>query len=356
MITLNKNPAIGNIKEILVIRRDNIGDLVCTTPCFNTIKKNIPEARLAVFVNDYNMETIYRNPFVDSLYFYQKSKHSKNLLSKIKSLIKRAITTYRLRQENFDVVILAGSKFSRYALRSAKLIKPKYIISYGEEHEGSGVDYLLPPIPQDEAHEVEAVNKLLEPLGINSPPEKALVVPDQQKVDNIQEWLRAEGINTTLKTIGIHISARETERQWPTEKFAEFIQQISKTNNFNYLIFWAPGAPNDPHHPGDDDKAAFLKQQIQNKQIAFCRTTGLSELIAGIACTDLMVCSDGGALHIAAGLGKPVLGFFENNPNKTKHWYPWGVPHEITTSEEYTVETISVDAAVAAFNKLLHSL
>ena len=39
------------MKQILVIRRDNIGDLVCTTPLFTALRRRFPDAWIGAFVN-----------------------------------------------------------------------------------------------------------------------------------------------------------------------------------------------------------------------------------------------------------------------------------------------------------------
>ncbi|MBI3715416.1 MAG: hypothetical protein HY255_05435 [Betaproteobacteria bacterium] len=39
---------------LLVIRRDNIGDLVCTTPLLAALRTHFPQARIEVLANSYN--------------------------------------------------------------------------------------------------------------------------------------------------------------------------------------------------------------------------------------------------------------------------------------------------------------
>ena len=61
--------------KIIVIRRDNIGDLVCTTPLFRTLRRHYPEARIVALVNDYNAPVLDRNTDIDEVFFYTKAKH-----------------------------------------------------------------------------------------------------------------------------------------------------------------------------------------------------------------------------------------------------------------------------------------
>ena len=61
--------------KILVIRRDNIGDLVCTTPLFAALRQHYPHARIDALVNSYNGPVLAGNPDLDHVYVYSKYKH-----------------------------------------------------------------------------------------------------------------------------------------------------------------------------------------------------------------------------------------------------------------------------------------
>ncbi|MHB8536282.1 MAG: glycosyltransferase family 9 protein, partial [Sulfuricaulis sp.] len=49
-------------RRFLVIRRDNIGDLVCTTPLIHALRQRYPKARLCLLVNSYNRPVVENNP------------------------------------------------------------------------------------------------------------------------------------------------------------------------------------------------------------------------------------------------------------------------------------------------------
>ncbi|HTL26250.1 MAG TPA: lipopolysaccharide heptosyltransferase family protein, partial [Burkholderiales bacterium] len=61
--------------RILVIRRDNIGDLVCTTPLLHALRLQLPDAYLAALVTQYNVAVLARNPDLDAVHSYTKAKH-----------------------------------------------------------------------------------------------------------------------------------------------------------------------------------------------------------------------------------------------------------------------------------------
>ncbi|PJA81644.1 MAG: glycosyl transferase, partial [Nitrospirae bacterium CG_4_9_14_3_um_filter_44_28] len=39
------------MKRIIFIRRDNIGDLVCTTPAIRAVREKYPDAKIGILVN-----------------------------------------------------------------------------------------------------------------------------------------------------------------------------------------------------------------------------------------------------------------------------------------------------------------
>ncbi|MCK7500105.1 MAG: hypothetical protein MZW92_64610 [Comamonadaceae bacterium] len=48
--------------RILIVRRDNIGDLVCTTPMIRMLRRHHPDAWIAALVTRYNAEVLAGNP------------------------------------------------------------------------------------------------------------------------------------------------------------------------------------------------------------------------------------------------------------------------------------------------------
>ena len=61
--------------RFLIIRRDNVGDLVCTTPLLESMRARLPHAWLGALVTTYNAEVLARNPALDQLFIYEKLKH-----------------------------------------------------------------------------------------------------------------------------------------------------------------------------------------------------------------------------------------------------------------------------------------
>jgi ADP-heptose:LPS heptosyltransferase len=99
-----------NIKKILVVRNDNIGDLILTTPALEALRLSFPDAFLAVLVADYTKEAVEGNPHIDKVYSYEKAKHSKS--NKLMAWLRQWRVLREIRAEHFDVALGIRSSFS----------------------------------------------------------------------------------------------------------------------------------------------------------------------------------------------------------------------------------------------------
>lgn len=319
------------MKKILLIRRDNIGDLVCTTPAFAALRQHYPDAQIGALVNSYNAEVLRGNPNVDHVFVYQKLKHAGGLANRIKALVQRLKLIVQLRRWQPDATILAKSSYDRHGLNFARQIGAKNIIGFVPDDLSQAKD--MPDIqlktPEFTAvHEVEAVNQLLAPLGIEDALGPLQVFPDVNALAQLKQQLP----NAT-KRIALHISAREPERRWGNDNFIVLAKHILETQpDTQILLFWSPGKADDPHHPGDDEAAAQLIKALSSDRLIPMPTKNLTELIAALSLCDLFIGTDGGALHLAVALNKKILAMFENKPDKLNHWYPWRVENRVVHS------------------------
>ncbi|MBK7766696.1 MAG: hypothetical protein IPI44_11590 [Sulfuritalea sp.] len=63
-----------------------------------------------------------------------------------------------------------------------------------------------------------------------------------------------------------------------------------------------------------------------------------------------MIYADGGAMHIAAGLRKPIVCLFGNSD--ATRWRPWHVPHMLLQPLSRDVADICVEEVLAAWRNL----
>lgn len=343
--------------KILLIRRDNIGDLVCTTPAIAALRARYPDAEIGALVNSYNAEVLRGNSNLNHVFVYQKLKHAGSLGARIKALWERLALIVRLRFWQPEVTILAKASYDRHGLNFARQIGAKKIIGYVPDdlNLAKGLPDVRIPTPEfTSVHEVEAINGLLKPLDIEDALGPLKVYPEEKAVASLLGRLPP-----AKKRIALHISAREPERRWGAENFIALAQYILQTQeDTEILLFWSPGTADDPHHPGDDEAAAQLINTVDSDRLVPMSTQNLTELIAALSLCDLFIGTDGGAMHLAVALNKKVLALFENLPGKLNHWYPWQVQSRIVSgSNELHPEVSQITQAqvFAALDDLLQN-
>ncbi len=316
--------------RILVVRRDNIGDLICTLPIFEGIRRHYPNARIGALVNSYNAPLLDRNPYLDRIHTYVKSKHRPDagMLALVRD---RFNLVAGLRKEHYRVVLHAGSQ-PRSEMRNLTRLAG---IAEQVLDQGTG----------QPVHEVERVYGMLCALHIPGPPPAPRLTLAPQAIASARDALASRGYG---QAIALHISARENENRWPLENFAALIRKGTE-HGHRFVVFWSPGDASRPEHPGDDARARELLDRCQGLPVLGHPTPDLLTLAAALAVVRTLVGSDGGHVHIAAAVGTPVIGLYCNH--KVSQWRPWGDGHTVLSTK--CVGDITVDAVFDALRQHL---
>jgi heptosyltransferase-3 len=311
--------------RILIIRRDNIGDLACTTPLLAGLRAQLPRAWLGALVTTYNAEVIARNPAVDELFVYEKLKHrSTGLISHFRS---RLGQLSRLRQQRLDCVMVPAP--SPQSLKLARSLKPGQVIA-------------APTTFPARLHEVERTFELARSLGVAGAPGPLQVFADGEKASELAQRV-GNGPFTA-----VHISARRPAQRWPLERYAALTAQLARQGGV--MLLWAPGSNDNPRHPGDDEAARQIVALASNPAVVPVATPDLKTLIAALSLARRVICPDGGAMHLAAALGKPVVALFGDSP--VNRWRPWGVPYRVVQPESRNLADLALEPVLEALQAL----
>ncbi len=327
----------GRSPRILVIRRDNIGDLACTTPLLRALRAQLPDAYLSALVTQYNAAVLAGNPDLDALHSYTKAKHRADGDGLLGIYARRLKQVMNLRGERFDWVLLPGGPQAS-SMRTARWIRAERMLVRDEQDAVAG------------PHEVEQCCNLLPRMGLRYETPALQLGADPAEGAQIGDRMRAKWPNRPPSVIGLHISARKVRQRWPVERFIELARRLHATKQAAIMLLWAPGSADDPLHPGDDEKSAAIVSALPDVPILPVSTARLEVLIAALAQCDRLVCSDGGAMHLAAALGKPIVCLFGNSD--AARWRPWGVRYELLQPPSRNVADIAVDEVLAAYGRL----
>lgn len=276
------------IKKVLVIRLDHIGDMVLTTPVFKTLKSNYPDAEVHVLCRSLTKDVIANNPNVDRIiefdpwWFQRKdAKHGKN-----RSVIGK------LKSENYDIILEPHGDPRNIKL--ANRIGPKsYKIGYGVR----GFGFLLNKVIEYKInkHIIDRNLELAKPFCSDVGGEMELF-PEKECTNRMKKHL-----NQYKKTVIVNPGTGRENKKWENKKWARVIDQLAKDD---VQIILAGN--------GDEEAkdAAEIKGMIDAKTIDLINKTGISELIALTSLADLVIAPDTGIIHIARALGVPSIGLF----------------------------------------------
>lgn len=322
--------------KVLVIRRDNIGDLVCTLPMLSRLREAWPDAWIGALVTSYNAEVLHDNPELDAVFRYTKAKHLASGESALGAMLARLRQLWQLRRIGIDLVLLPAGGSQASARRMARLVGARRVLAQDD-------------VPADPAglHEVLRTANFLRELGLpHTRLPAARIVPHASLLADARVKL-GEG-----RVLGIHISARKPSQRWPVAHFVELIQRLHREHPaLRFGLFWAPGASDNPLHPGDDAKARQILEACPDLPVVPMKSHTLAGLIGGLAACSQVLCSDGGHMHLAAALGKPIVCLF--GKSDAERWHPWGVPYRLIQPASQEVKDISIDEVFAAVEGLI---
>lgn len=294
-----------DIKKILVLRPDMIGDLMLITPALSALRKKFPQAEITLLIQSYTKDAVKNHPDIDKLIEVPKrgfgnTKKFFELLDKIK-------------KEKFDLAINYYNEFPYAFLGYAAGIpyrlgdKSKILI---------GWMYNLAAFQQWRdytRHEVEQNLALLRPLEITEQnlPMKTAVNP-QAKESVLQK------IPSRRPLIVVHLGTGGGNKPYLPEYFAKTIDLLKEKLKGEVVITGAKR---------EQEKADKVMELCKNKPVNLVQNTTLEELIALIGECGLFIGVDSGPLHIASALKRKIIAIFPSKEVKPSKWGPWQAEH-----------------------------
>lgn len=336
------------MKNILVIRRDNIGDMVCTTPLLEGLKRAFPEATLTLLVNKVAEDVIKHNPHVDRLYVYKKAKHRGKNETTLGIYWQRLKIIVSLRKTHFDATILANPVPCKYSLRLAKMVGARNVI--GAAQQNLRLDHAFQKSDFNGEHQVEHTYSYLSALTDVLPAVPAVNI----YLSACERETAGQRVSTLFPKLsniyGVHISSRSPKRRWPLELYAAFINKLLEDEQAQVLVFWSPQGTLDKHDKGDAARSDELMKLVDSSRVARYPTASVRELVAGFDRCEQILCSDGGQMHLAAGLHKKQVVFFGDT--KISLWHPWSGEYRIMQTTSGECRDVSLETVWQAWQQL----
>lgn len=301
-----KPPPLQDVKKILVIRLDHIGDVVMTRPAIRTLHKKFPNAEIDLLVDE----------GVAPLFESAKEIHQ----------VMRAQSTWFSRNSNFSQQWRAFWRLARHLAKFGYDLAIDFrgdvrnillmVLAHIPRRLGFGVTgggFLLtePCVYDRTIHQVLLNLKILSPFHV---PQDNKLLPFEYSSEKSREfWERIGELPTTaLPRVAIHMGSAMTAKRWDTDSFRALIQKLDRENLAQILLL---GTESDRENLPD------LKLDTANLLDLRGRTL-LEDLPVLFDVCDVFVGSDSGPAHIAAAQGLEVV-LLASGTNDIRLWYPW---------------------------------
>jgi heptosyltransferase-3 len=339
------------VRRILVVRKDNIGDVLCTTPALRALRRAFPGAHLAILVSEHCRAAVERNPDVDEIFTYTKTKHRAGWFG-LPALREQARVIRDLRRRGFDLAIVMSRPASRSAAWLAFVSGATWRLGYATSS--------LHPFPfflnlgRDPgamaSHEVDGCLELVSSIGIAAAAGRTLsLIPDPKAQEAMARRLREAGVSERGGLALVHISSRRESNRWPLASFAQAADLLHERLGLRIALSWAPGDAGNPLFPGDDGKAEEIARRMRTRPILLATPT-LDEFIAAMSLSDFVLTADGGPIHVAAALDVPQVALF--GMSGIVQWAPVSQKSVLLRRGE-RVADISVEDVLAAATEVM---
>lgn len=277
-------------RRILITRTDNIGDVVLTLPLAGYLKQLYPEAEIVFLCRGYAAAVVAQCRHVDQVL----------TLEELGTDLARG-----LRQTGCDTVLFAFPRRElAYAARRAGI--GRRVGSTRRVYHWFTCNRLVNLTSTDafgaRLHEAQLSFKLLLPLGVDHMPARdeiwplyGLATPRHPDADAV---LAGPGLKLIL-----HPKSNGNGREWPLEHYTALATMLGKIDGVRVLV---TGSPAEGELLARQAPALLALPNVEN----LCGKLDLAGFTALVGGCDGLVASGTGPLHLAAALGRPVVGLF----------------------------------------------
>ena len=307
---------VQNIRRVLIVRPDAIGDMVLTLPAIAALRQAHPHLHITLLGSNYTYDLVSETGLFDEI-----------LIDKCRTGEARGWRNYwayiqEIRRMTFDAVVHFYSETPevwltvfagiRYQVGDkAKLGLWPIFRKYGS---------FLKTFDQTK-HVVEYNFQLLQAFGLKLDPEMPLISTlTPNKHDAGRQKLIEAGWNGQQKIVGFHLGVGGGNKAISVLKFAHTIKTLHQDG---YAICFTG---NSPKERADRD---ILRQELDFPVLDLVGNTTLGELIGALSCWSLYIGVDTGPFHLAASMGVPQVAIFPTRRVKPTRWAPWRNRHEL---------------------------
>lgn len=305
----------GKCKNLLVIRPDNIGDVLMSSPAIRALKRSFG-CKITLLTSQSGAEAAGLLPAVDETLVADLpwAKHKSSVdPGQLAALVDR------IKKSNFDSCVIF-TVYSQNPLPTAMLAWMAEIprrLAYCRENP---YRLLTHWIPDDEPythirHQVVRDLDLVEKVGAYSVDDRITVMISPEANLTAMTKLARIGVEWDRPFVVFHAGVSETRRAFPTDRWIALARRLVANHSVQVLF---TGIAQEAPLTGQ------LQQACGEGTFSVAGVLDIVEFAAAIRQAALVVSVNTATIHLAAALGRPLVVLYAlTNPQHT----PWRCPH-----------------------------
>lgn len=284
--------------KILVRATNWVGDAIMALPALRAVRSKFPEAEIAILARPYVADVYREQGICNHLIAYDSQTNHEGIFG-------RERLAAELRAQKFDVALLLQNAFDAAWLAWRAGIPER--IGYARDGRG----FLLtkpirvPKAGETPAHEKFYYLELLRRAGwTDSLPDESFISLNvsEQNRGRAEEFLIQSGVRPDSLRIAIGAGASYgSAKCWPPSRFATLANRLQSESDADVILF------------GTAAEAAVtraISSELRRPPIDLTEKTSIADLPALLSQCHLFIGNDSGAMHVAAGVGLPVVAVF----------------------------------------------
>lgn len=310
-----------NVRKVLAVRLDNLGDVLVTTPAIHAIREALPDAQLTLLAspvgaqagklnNDIDTVITYRSPWMDPWHKLAQDPEREQAMIE------------RLAREQFDAAIIFTS-FRQSSLPAAYLC---YLAGIPLRAAASidGPGSLLTTRhkhPERMMHEVERGLDLVGALGMGTVDRDLVLDLPASAFDDANAFIERSSITGKRPLVVVHPGCSMPARTYPAEMFADVVALLIHETQATVVLTGVES---------EIPLVEYVRERVplpQRERVTFgAGTLSFGGFSALVALADLVITNNTGPMHVAAATKTPVVALFALT-NPPEQWGPWQVAH-----------------------------
>lgn len=310
----------AELRRILVVKLDHIGDLITALPAIRRLKSRFPAASIHLLAARNARAFAEIEPSIDGFiefeFFHARSElGQKDLTEEDYAKLRTRLLPY-----GFDLAIdLRKHPQTREILRR---IPARYLAGYDHLGRFAFLDVALEwegdkYLQRKRNHVTDDLLNLVEAVHTAANEDRRGLLSPSWPAQHLPDFLPADVRALFAKpVVAIHPGAGNVTKQWPVEHFSALTDLLTEAGDLSVVVVGGP------------DEAELAEQMLHKlartemvKSLA--GRTSLTQLTELLACCVLYVGNDSGPKHIAAAVGLPTIGVHSGVIDPTE-WAPLG--------------------------------